>query len=89
VAISTSPDVLAAHLSGEAVLLNLSDKSYYRLNETAALVWSGLERGESVNDILAALLSRYAVGADQALEEMNRVIDDMKSRNLLIDSANR
>ena len=85
--LSTSPDVLAAHLSGEAVLLNLSDKSYYRLNETAAVVWSGLEKGESREAILATLLSRYAVSGEQAEAEMNRVIDEMKSRKLLFDDS--
>lgn len=85
--LSTSPDVLAAHLSGEAVLLNLLDKSYYRLNETAAVVWAGFENGDSQETILATLLSRYAVGTEQAATEMNRVIDDMKSRKLLIDTT--
>ena len=87
--LSPSPDVLAAHLSGEAVLLNLFDKSYYRLNETAALVWAGLEKGETRETILGTLLSRYAVGTEQAEAEMNRVIDDMKSRKLLIDASTK
>ena len=84
--LSTSPHVLSAHLSGEAVLLNLLDKSYYRLNETAAAVWAGFEKGDSHEAILATLLSRYAVGTEQAETEMNRVIDDMKLRKLLIET---
>ena len=85
--LSPSPDVLAAHLSGEAVLLNLLDKSYYRLNETAAVVWAGFEKGDSEKSILSTLLSRYAVGTEQAESEMKRVIDDMKSRKLLIETT--
>jgi hypothetical protein len=85
--LTTSPDVLAAHLSGEAVLLNLHDKSYYRLNETAAAVWAGIERGETREKILETLLAEYKVAPDDALADVNRVIDDMKSRNLLIESA--
>jgi hypothetical protein len=84
--LSTSSDVLAAHLSGEAVLLNLRDKSYYRLNETAAAVWSGFEKGESREQILASLLEQYDIGAEQAQHDVDRVIDDMKARKLLIDS---
>jgi hypothetical protein len=83
--LTTSPDVLAAHLAGEAVLLNLSDKSYYRLNETAAVVWAGLEKGETHDSILSTLLSRYEVGAEQAEAEMNRVIEEMRLRKLLVD----
>jgi hypothetical protein len=85
--LNTSPDVLAAHLSGEAVLLNLSDKSYYRLNETAAAVWAGLEKGESRDAILKSLLARYDIDAEQAERDVDRVIGDMKSRRLLVDSS--
>jgi hypothetical protein len=84
--LNTSSDVLAAHLSGEAVLLNLSDKSYYRLNETAAAVWSGFEKGESREQILQSLVDQYDIAAEQAESDVNRVIDDMKARKLLIES---
>jgi hypothetical protein len=85
--LSTSPDVLAAHLSGEAVLLNLADKSYYRLNETAALVWAGFERGESTEEILAALLSTYAVSEEDARKEVDAVITDMRTKKLLVEKS--
>ena len=84
--LNPSSDVLAAHLSGEAVLLNLRDKSYYRLNETAAAVWSGFEKGESREQILQSLLEQYDIGAQQAEIDVDRVIDDMKARKLLIES---
>jgi hypothetical protein len=87
VTLSTSPDVLAAHLAGEAVLLNLADKSYYRLNETAAAVWAGFEKGESRDDILVDLLNRYAVQREVAQREMDSVIADMKSRGLLVENS--
>ena len=83
--LETSPDVLAAHLSGEAVLLNLTDKSYYRLNETAAIVWSGLEKGESKEQILQSLSSLYDVAMDEAERDVDRVIGDLKSRQLVIE----
>ena len=85
--LSTSPDVLAAHLAGEAVLLNLLDKSYYRLNETAAAVWAGFERGDSRDQILASLLDEYLVEKDVVEKEVDSVIDEMKSRKLLVENS--
>jgi hypothetical protein len=87
--LSTSPDVLAAHLAGEAVLLNLIDKSYYRLNETAAAVWAGFEKGESRDQILDSLLDRYSVEKHVAEREVDAVIEDMKARNLLVENSGR
>ncbi|HEY0242788.1 MAG TPA: PqqD family protein [Gemmatimonadaceae bacterium] len=84
--LSTSPDVLAAHLAGEAVLLNLLDKSYYRLNETAAAVWAGFEKGESRDQILAALIEQYSVEKDVVERELDSVIDEMKTRKLLVEN---
>lgn len=82
----TSSDVLAAHLSGEAVLLNLNDKSYYRLNETAAAVWAGLEKGQDREQILQMLLAEYEISDELARSEVDRIIDDFKSRKLLIEN---
>lgn len=78
-----SPDVLAAHLAGEAVLLNLADKSYYRLNETAALVWKEIESGADRAGILASLLDKYEVPEGDAARELDEVLGDMLSRKLV------
>jgi len=83
--LSTSPDVLAAHLAGEAVLLNLEDKSYYRLNETAALIWAALERGETRDAILEILSKEYEGDTTQIARELDQVIDEFKSRNLVVE----
>ena len=84
--ITVSPDVLTAHLSGEAVLLNLEDKNYYRLNETAAAVWAGLERGDSHQEILSTLLSQYEVDEATASREMEAVISDFREKRLIVDT---
>lgn len=85
--ISTSPDVLAAHLAGEAVLLNLEDKSYYRLNETAAVIWAALERGENRDAILEQLAKEYDADKADIARELDRVIDDFKSRKLVVENS--
>jgi len=84
--LSTSPDVLAAHLAGEAVLLNLEDKSYYQLNETAALIWSALEKGETHDAILAQLLATYDGEETQVLRELDLVIEEFKMRKLVVEN---
>ena len=80
--------MLAAHLAGEAVLLNLDDKSYYRLNETAALIWAGLENGESRDEILEQLLAKYEGERKQVAHELDQVIEDFKTRKLLVENSN-
>ena len=79
----TSPDVLVAHLAGEAVLLNLADKSYYRLNETAATIWVSLENGENRDSILEVLLSRYEVNEDVARAELDRTLSEFVAKGFV------
>ena len=83
--LSTSPDVLAAHLAGEAVLLNLEDKSYSRLNETAAVIWAALERGDSRDAILAQLAGEYEAEGAQIARELDQVIDEFRKRKLVVE----
>lgn len=78
-----SPDVLTAHLEGEAVLLHLETKQYYRLNETGAAIWKGLERGLDLPAIVSALKGEFDVGEDAARVEVQRVLVALRERGLL------
>jgi hypothetical protein len=77
------PDVMTAHLDGEAVLLHMRTKAYFKLNDTAAELWKGLEAGEDEAAIVARLTAKFEVDAETARTESNRVIAELRSRGLL------
>jgi len=81
---TVAEDVLAAHLAGEAVLLDLRDKNYYRLNETAAAVWKEIERGVSREDLISAVLKGFEIGHDEAAAEVDALLSDLLHRNLIV-----
>lgn len=76
-------DVLAAHLEGEAVLLDLETKRYYRLNATAARIWKGLEQSLAPPQIVNVLVDEFAVDAATARTEVDRVLADLGARGLI------
>jgi hypothetical protein len=76
-------DVLAAHLEGEAVLLDLKTKHYYRLNATAALIWKGLEQALEPPQIVDALVAEFDVDAAIARAEIDRALGDLRARGLV------
>ena len=76
-------DVLTAHLEGEAVLLDLKTKSYYRLNATAARIWKGLEQALEPPQIVDALVDEFAVDSGTAQAELQRTLDDLRARGLV------
>jgi hypothetical protein len=80
-----SPEVLVAHLAGEAVLLNLADKRYYRLNETAAFIWKAIERGAKRDEIVSSIVNEYEVDASTASKQVDHVVSDFVNKGLVVD----
>jgi hypothetical protein len=80
-------DVLAAHLEGEAVLLNMETKDYFRLNATAACVWKGLERGMDREALVNELCSRFDVQPGDASEALDQLLGELEQRRLIVAAA--
>ena len=68
---------------GEGILVDLNTKKYYQLNETAMVVWKGLENGKSMGEIVADITSTYEVAADQATSSVQRIVDNFQTYKLL------
>ena len=76
-------DVLAAHLGNETVLLELSDKRYFRLNETAAVVFRALESGEGRDGAIRRLVSGFEVDDAEAARAVDGLVADLAERKLV------
>ena len=68
---------------GEGIIVDLNTKKYYQLNETAMVVWKGLERGKSMGEIVADITSSYEVPADKAIVSVQRIVDNFQTYKLL------
>lgn len=80
-------EVLAAHLGDEAVLLDLSGKRYYRLNESAAVVFRALEEGEGRDGAIRRLTATFEVGESDAASAVDALLADLAARGLVAQSA--
>lgn len=81
---TVSDDVLTAHLEGEAVLLHMDTKNYFRLNATAAVLWKGMERGLDREALLDDLLAHFDVDRATAAAELDRLLAELSARGLLV-----
>ena len=68
---------------GVGILVDLNTKKYYQLNETAMVVWKGLENGKSMGEIVADITSAYEVPADKASLSVQRIVDNFQTYKLL------
>jgi len=69
---------------GEGILVDLNTKKYYQLNETAMIVWKGLEKGKTMREIAADITSDYEVPLDKAQVSVERIVDNFQTYKLLI-----
>jgi len=68
---------------GEGILVDLNTKKYYQLNETAMVVWKGLEQGKTTREIAADITSSYEVALDQATLSVQRILENFQSYKLV------
>lgn len=68
---------------GEGILVDLNTKKYYQLNETAMIVWKGLEKGKSVAEIVADVTAAYDVDAARAAQSVERTVESFQSYKLV------
>jgi hypothetical protein len=74
---------------GEGILVDLNTKKYYQLNETAMVVWKGLEKGKSMGEIIADITATYEVATDRATLSVQRIVDNFQTYKLLGASGRR
>jgi hypothetical protein len=80
-------EVLAAHLGDEAVLLDLNAKRYYRLNESAAVVFRALEEGEGRAGAIRRLTTAFEVSETDASSAVDALLGDLAARGLVARPA--
>ena len=68
---------------GEGILVDLNTKKYYQLNETAMIVWKGLEQGKDTDEIATDITSSYEVGLDKATVSVERIVDHFQTYKLV------
>ena len=68
---------------GEGILVDLNTKKYFQLNETAMIVWKGLEQGKTVGEIATDITDSYEVALDTATSSVERILDSFQTYKLL------
>ena len=68
---------------GEGILVDLNTRRYYQLNESAMIVWKGLEQGKTVSQIVDDFTSTYEIEPDRAAVSVERLVNSLQSYKLV------
>ncbi len=76
--------VIFTDLDGlEGLLVDLHTKKYYQLNETASLIWRGLEKRLPVSHIAREMSERYDVTPERAMASIEIALGHLDAQRLL------
>ena len=76
--------IVASYLEdGDGVLVDLNTRQYYQLNESAMLIWSGIENGSSLSQIADKITATYEVTNDRAIASAETLFRELHKRKLV------
>jgi hypothetical protein len=67
----------------EGVLVDLNSKRYYTLNETAMIIWRGLEGKRTREQIIKDITDAYDVTPEHAAQSLDKLVAALQARKLL------
>ena len=75
-------------IAGQSVVIALGDaaKSYngmIRLNETAKVIWQGLEKGQDKDAIIESILAEYDVDRELAENDFDKFVNALMGANII------
>lgn len=82
-----TPDVVHEVIDGEAVIVNLSSGMYYSVDRAGVDIWTMLEQGTTVPDIMMALTARYKGDRAEIESGVDRFIKQLEAERLIVPDS--
>ena len=77
-----SSNIIWSIVDGEAVLLDTSSGHYFSLNPLATEIWSHLQTGNSVPQIVSTIAGKYSVEEEIVRNDVSELIGELQAARL-------
>ncbi|MGI8498624.1 MAG: PqqD family protein [Gemmatimonadaceae bacterium] len=71
-------------MDGEAVIINLTDGTYYSMPDVAGAIWQMIGEERTLSEIVDGIVARYDVTAGQAERDVRRLTDELLASKLAV-----
>ncbi len=71
-------DIVSEEIDGEVIIVNLKNGNYYSLTQSATVIWAGIQKHVTLEQIRNGLLIRYSgdtSSMDQGLAELIKALE--------------
>ena len=81
--IVVSRDQVSTTLSGETIILQMRDGTYYGLDAVGTRIWSLIQEPVSLADVSATVEREYAVDGPRAMTDLIMLVGELFDRGLI------
>ncbi|WP_447045808.1 PqqD family peptide modification chaperone [Vreelandella sp. H-I2] len=78
-----NPDMVAANLDGDLVMMNEKLGRYYGISGVGARAWELLETPATVDDLVNSICQEYDIDNDTCHQDITRFTQDLMKVNLI------
>ena len=82
-------DVVFTPMEDEAVLLHLTSKHYYGLNETGMRIWQLIQVGASIAEMATVISEEYEVEYGDAVQAVTDLCSELLEESLITTADSR
>lgn len=79
-------EIAAQVFDDEAVIMRLADGAYFNMNKVGGAVWEMIQTDSSLEEIIAAVVQRFDVSADQAEMDVLQLVEQLLDERLVVSS---
>ena len=83
-----SPDVVHEVIDGEAVIVNMKNGDYYSVDSAGAVIWSLIDEGRTVGEILGEISEKYTGELVELEAGVMELIDRLHEEKLILPVGN-
>jgi hypothetical protein len=76
-------EVAAKVMDGEAIMINLSNGTYYSMDGVGGLIWDLIAREHTLGDIVSAISVHYDASSEQVWADLQRLADELLQEELV------
>ncbi len=84
-----SPSVVQDTIDGEVVIVNLKSGSYYSLDGVGADIWSFLEQGNTVDQIVERMARKYDGSRSDIQKGVNTLVTELQGEELVVPARTK
>lgn len=82
-AINISSEILTQEVSGETVILDLKNESYFGLDEVGTRIWKLLQQEKDIQSITEAMLDEYDVEEKQLGKDIQALLSQLNEAGII------